>query len=126
MATATYRGAPRSVGAEWSEAKSRAPLLAYAALAVAIGVLLGAVSSTNVPTKLLVAGAIAPFLMVLVIARPHLAATLYVVVVYTDLLSLLVQYQGMPPLARFVGLALLCAVLGYRFFIQHERLINDG
>ncbi len=109
---------------------SRAPLnvnvkRACAALAIAMGVALGAAAASGVPIKFVIAGAIAPFLLGLVLARPHLAAIAYVVAIYTDLLSLLVQYQGMPPLARFVGLALLSAVLGYKLVVRRERLVND-
>src|SRR5437667_9732967 len=91
--------------------------LAYAALALDIGALLGVAVVSGLSLKFLIAGAIAPFVVALVLARPHLAATVYVVLVYTDLLSLLVQYQGMPPLARFVCLVMLCLVMGSRLIL---------
>ncbi len=104
---------------------SRSIKLAYAALAVAVGVALGLGISADISLKLIIAGAIAPFIVVVALARPHLAVTLYAVAVYSDLLSLVVQYQGMPPLARFVGFGLLASVLGYRLFVRREQLTND-
>jgi O-antigen ligase len=49
----------------------------------------------------------------------------YVVLVYTDLLSILVKYHGMPPLARFAGWAVFGAVLGYRLIVRREGLVGD-
>jgi O-antigen ligase len=99
--------------------------LGYAALAVAAGLAIGAGVAMGFNIKYLIAAAIAPFVLVLVLARPHLAVTAYVVIVYADVLSLLVQYQGMPPLARFAGIALLSAVAGYRLIILRDRLVSD-
>lgn len=118
MAAVIYKGVPQPA----LEIKSK---WAYAAVAVAIGVALGAAVVSGISLKFILAGAIVPFFIVLVLARPHLATIAYVVAIYADLLSLLVKYQGMPPLARFAGLALLSSVLGYRLIVQRQRLIHD-
>lgn len=119
MVATTYGSTPQVV-------LDRKQKLACASVALAAGVALGAGVAFNIPVKLLIAGAIAPFIMVLVLSRPHIPAAVYVVVVYSDLLSLLVQYQGMPPLARFVGPALLAAVLGYRLVVHREGFVNNA
>jgi putative inorganic carbon (HCO3(-)) transporter len=85
----------------------------------------GAAVAAGVPVSYLVAGMLIPFSLLLTLARPHLAAMAYVVLVYTDLLSILVKYHGMPPLARFAGWAVFGAVLGYRLIVRREGLVGD-
>ena len=53
------------------------------------------------------------------------AAIVYLGLVYTDLLSVLVRYHGFPSLAPVAGVAVLTAVLGYRLFVQRQRLARD-
>ncbi|HYO49462.1 MAG TPA: O-antigen ligase family protein, partial [Chloroflexia bacterium] len=96
-----------------------------AALAVVAGLALGAAAGFGAPQTYLVAGLAAPFLLLLTLARPHWAVAIYAVLVYADLLSVLVQHHGMPPLARFAGAMLLSAVLGYRIIIRREGLVAD-
>jgi O-antigen ligase len=91
--------------------------MAGAGLGIAIGY--------GVPLTYLLAGLIIPFSLLLTLARPHVAAMAYVVLVYTDLLSILVKYHGMPPLARFAGWAIFGAVLGYRLIVRREGLVGD-
>lgn len=94
-------------------------------MAVVAGLTLGAAAGFGVPQTYLIAGLAAPFLLLLTLARPHWAVAIYVVLVYADLLSVLVQHHGMPPLARFAGAMLLSAVLGYRIIIRREGLVTD-
>jgi O-antigen ligase len=70
--------------------------------------------------------ALSPFLLILIYARPHWAVTVYVVLVYADLLSILVKYHDFPPLARFAGAIMLSAVLGYRLIYRREGLKKDA
>ncbi|HKP54320.1 MAG TPA: O-antigen ligase family protein [Chloroflexia bacterium] len=93
-------------------------LMAGAGLGIAVGY--------GVPITYLLAGLIIPFSLLLTLARPHIAAMTYVVLVYTDLLSILVKYHGMPPLARFAGWAVFGAVLGYRLIVRREGLVTDS
>ncbi len=92
-------------------------LMAGAGLGIAIGY--------GVPLTYLLAGLIIPFSLLLTLARPHLAAMAYAVLVFTDLLSILVKYHGMPALARFAGWAVFGAVLGYRLIVRREGLVGD-
>jgi putative inorganic carbon (HCO3(-)) transporter len=85
----------------------------------------GAAVAAGVPVTYLMAGLLIPFSLLLTLACPHLAAMAYVVLVYTDLLSILVKYHGMPPLARFAGWAVFGAVLGYRLIVRREGLVGD-
>lgn len=95
------------------------------AVAVAAGLGLGAAVALGLPLTYLIAGLLIPFSVILMLARPHWAAVVYAVLVYTDLLSILVKYHGMPSLARFVGWALFGAVLGYRLLVRREGLVTD-
>lgn len=92
---------------------------------VAAGALLGVAAGLGASQAVLVMGLLTPFVLMVVLARPYWATVVYLILVYTDLLSILVKYHGMPPLARFAGVALLSAVLGYRLIVQRERLVGD-
>jgi len=94
-------------------------------VAVLAATLVGAAAGFGLSHTVLAFALFTPFLLILTLARPHLAAIIYMVLVYADLLSILVRYHGMPPLARFAGVALLSAVLGYRLFVQRGKLVND-
>src|SRR6476619_6309231 len=85
-------------------------LLASGAVGLAVGLGVGQTA--------IILGVIAPFAIMLLLARPEWAAVVYLGLVYTDLLSVLVRYDGFPALARFAGVAVLTAALGYRLFIQ--------
>lgn len=95
------------------------------AVALLAALLLGAAIGLGFSPTVVLIGVLAPFVVLLALARPHWATILYVVLVYADLLSILVRYHGMPPLARFAGLALLSTVLGYRLFVKREKLAAD-
>src|SRR6478752_2227034 len=94
-------------------------------VAVLAAALVGAAAGFGLSPTLLAIALLTPFLVILTLARPHVAAIVYIVLVYADLLSILVRYHGMPSVARFAGIALLSAVLGYRLFVQREKLVND-
>ncbi|MEO8288306.1 MAG: O-antigen ligase family protein [Chloroflexota bacterium] len=99
--------------------------LGIGVLALLAAILTGAAAGFGISPTVLFLVLLAPFALLLMFARPHWAAVVYVAVVYADLLSILDTYHGMPPLARFAGLGLLSAVLGYRIFVQQERLVGD-
>lgn len=99
--------------------------LASVLVAGAAGGGLGLAVGAGFSTTMLVLGLLAPFGLMLVLARPHWASIVYMVLVYTDLLSILVRYHDFPALARYAGVALVTAVLGYRLFVQRERLASD-
>ncbi|MDQ6694818.1 MAG: O-antigen ligase family protein, partial [Chloroflexota bacterium] len=101
------------------------PWLRLLAVALLAGVAMGAAVGAGLSTAYLVAGLALPFILLLTFARPHWGVSLYVVLVYADLLSILVQYDGLPPLARFAGAILLAAVLGYRLSIRRQGLVAD-
>ncbi len=113
--------APQPGQSRWSWPVVLAALVAalVAGLGLGLGVGLG------LSTVMLVLGLLAPFGLLVVLARPHWASIIYLVLVYTDLLSILVRYHDFPSLARFIGMALVTAVLGYRVFVQHERPAGD-
>ena len=94
-------------------------------VALVVGTVLGIAVGYGVPVTYLIIGLLIPFSLLLMLARPHLAAMAYVALVYTDFLSILVTYHGMPPLARFAGWALFGAVLGYRLIVRREGLVGD-
>ncbi|HET7080129.1 MAG TPA: O-antigen ligase family protein [Chloroflexia bacterium] len=96
-----------------------------AALGAVVGASLALAVGLGVSQAFLVAGVLAPFLFLITIARPHWIMPIYAVLIYADLLSVLTHYQGLPPLARFVGAALLAAVLGYRLVIHRQGLVAD-
>ena len=93
--------------------------------ALVTGAALGLAIGAGLSTTLLVLALLTPFGLMLVLARPHWAAVLYLVLIYTDLLGILVRYHDFPALARYAGLALVSAVLGYRLFVQKERPASD-
>src|SRR5438874_6156206 len=93
--------------------------------AVLAGALVGTAVGLGLPPMVLVVGLLAPFALMLMVARPQWATVVYIVLVYGDLLSILVRYHDMPALARFAGVALLGAAIGYRLFVQKERLASD-
>lgn len=97
----------------------------FALVAVAAGLLVGLAAGLGMPQNLLIGAALSPFLLILIYARPHWPVTIYVVLVYADLLSILVKYHDFPPLARFAGAIMLSAVLGYRLVFRRERLRAD-
>jgi putative inorganic carbon (hco3(-)) transporter len=94
-------------------------------LAIAAGLAVAGAIGAGVKLTLLIAALIAPFALLVVFARPHWAVATYVVLVYADLLSILVQYQGLPSLARLAGFLLLGSVLGYRLIIHKQGLVSD-
>jgi putative inorganic carbon (HCO3(-)) transporter len=95
------------------------------AIAVLAGLLLGTAVGLGISQTVLIMGLLAPFALLVVLARPQLATIVYVVLVYGDLLSIMVRYDGMPALARFAGVGLLSAALGYRIFVQREKPAGD-
>jgi O-antigen ligase len=97
----------------------------FALVTVLAGLLIGFAAGLGMPQNLLIALAVSPFLLIFIYARPHWAVTVYVVLVYADLLSIMVKYQGFPPLARFAGAIMLSAVLGYRLIYRREGLKKD-
>ena len=98
----------------------------FALLALVAGLALAVAIGFDVHFNLLVAGLLAPFALLVVFARPHLAVSIYVVLVYADLLSILVQYEGLPSLARLAGFVLLVSVLGYRLVIRRQGLVAES
>lgn len=92
-------------------------LLASGGLGLAVGLGVG-------QTAILL-GLLAPFTILLLLARPEWAAIVYLGLVYTDLLSILVRYHDFPSLARFAGVAVVSAALGYRLFVQRQPLARD-
>lgn len=102
-------------GAKWGFALLG--LLAGVALAIAI--------AWGVSSSLLVVGLTGPFILLLTFARPYWGVVLYVVLVYADLLSIFVRYEGAPSLTRFAGPVLLSAVFGYRLIFRREGLVSD-
>lgn len=120
-----------TLGLQRSALGTRSPLttrsiLALALLTFAAGLAVGAAAGLEISLPLLVAATAAPFILLLTFARPHWAVAVYAVLVYADLLSILVQYHGMPPLARFAGAALLAAVVGYRLVYRRQGLVSDS
>jgi putative inorganic carbon (hco3(-)) transporter len=94
-------------------------------LAVLAGLLMGAAVGFGISQTMLILGLLAPFAVIAVLARPQWATVVYIVLVYGDLLSIMVRYDGMPSLARFAGVGLLSAALGYRIFVQREKPAGD-
>lgn len=94
-------------------------------VALGAGAAIGLFAGAGLSTTMLLLGLLAPFGLMLVLARPHWASVLYMVLVYTDLLSILVRYHDFPALARYAGIALVTAVLGYRIFVLRERPVTD-
>jgi putative inorganic carbon (hco3(-)) transporter len=94
-------------------------------LAVSAALGIGIATGLGLSTAVLVAVALAPFLLLFMFARPQWAVPIYVVLVYADLLSVMATYQGLPPVARFVGGAVLAAVLGYRLILRRQPLVLD-
>ncbi len=92
-------------------------LLASGAVGLAVGLEVGQTA--------IILSVITPFAVLLMLARPEWAAVVYLGLVYTDLLSVLVRYDGFPALARFAGVAVLTAALGYRLFVQRRPLAHD-
>ena len=102
------------------------PVILLGALAAVVaGAALGLAAGAGPSAIVLALGLLAPFGLMLVLAKPHWASILYLVLVYTDLLSILVRFHDFPALARYAGLALVSAVLGYRLFVQRERPASD-
>jgi len=99
--------------------------IGFAALALGGAGALGGALGLGTPLIYLIAGLIAPFLLLLILVRPYWAAAIYVVLVYGDILSILTRYNGLPALARFVGIALLSTVVGYRLIIRRRPLVRD-
>ncbi|HEX8597891.1 MAG TPA: O-antigen ligase family protein [Chloroflexia bacterium] len=97
----------------------------FALVTVLAGLLVGFAAGLGMPQNLLIALSLSPFLLIFIYARPHWAVTLYVVLVYADLLSIMVKYHDFPPLARFAGAIMLSAVLGYRVIYRREGLKKD-
>jgi putative inorganic carbon (HCO3(-)) transporter len=87
---------------------------AAAAAAVLAGLALGAALGLGLGMNLLIVGLLGPFILFAAFALPHWSVVVYVVLVYADLLSILVRFHNIPPLARFAGFVLLVAVLGRR------------
>jgi O-antigen ligase len=94
-------------------------------MALLIGGAIGVAAGAGAHPAFLIAGAVSPFLLVMVLARPQWAAVLYSVLVYTNGLSLLTEFYGLPPLARFAGALILTSVLAYRLLIKQEALARD-
>lgn len=98
----------------------------FALVAVVAGLLVGVAAGLGMPQNLLIGAVLSPFLLILIYARPHWSVTVYVVLVYADLLSILVKYHNFPPLARFAGAVMLSAVIGYKLVFRREKLRADG
>ena len=99
--------------------------LGFALLAGGAALALGTAAGMGTSRALLIAGVVGPFVILLTLARPHWAVTLYTVIVYADILSVLTKFYDLPQLARFAGVLLLSAVLGYRLLIQRGKLVGD-
>ena len=97
----------------------------FVALALLAAGILGVATGLGVPQSYLLAGLVAPFVLLLTLIRPQWAVTIYIVFVYADLLSILTVYENLPPIARFAGIILLSAVVGYRLLIQRRPLVAD-
>lgn len=97
----------------------------FIVLALVTAGVLGVAAGTGVSQLYLLAGLIAPFVLLLTLIRPQWAVALYIVLVFSDLLSLLTTYQGLPSVARFAGIVVLSAVLAYRLLIQRRPLAAD-
>ncbi len=100
--------------------------LAAGIVALAAGAAIGLATALGIHVPYLVAGVVSPFILLLIYARPHWGATIYMVLVYGDLLSTLTNNYGIPPLARFAGAVLLSAVLGYRLLIRRQLPTRDA
>jgi O-antigen ligase len=97
----------------------------FIALALLTAGGLGVAAAMGVAQSYLLAGLIAPFILLLTFIRPQWAVPLYLVLVYSDLLSLLTRYQNLPAVARYAGIVILSAVVGYRLLIQRRPLVSD-
>ncbi|MEO8287343.1 MAG: O-antigen ligase family protein [Chloroflexota bacterium] len=102
-----------------------ASAIGLAIVAMAAGLAIAVAIGAGIKVTMLVAGLFAPFALLVVFARPHWATIVYVALVYADLLSILVEYQGLPPLARLAGSLLLSSVLGFRLIIHKRGLVAD-
>lgn len=99
--------------------------IGFAILALLAAGGLGVATGLGVSLTFLIAGIAGPVVLVLTLARPQWAVTLYLVLVYADLLSVLTHYEGLPSVARFAGAVVLTATLGYRLLIRRQRLASD-
>ncbi len=104
---------------------TRPQRIGFAALALASAGALGLALGLGTPLTYLIAGLIGPFLLLLILVRPYWVASIYVVLVYGDILSILTRYDNLPALARFVGIVLLSTVAGYRLIIRRRPLVRD-
>src|SRR5689334_11674788 len=102
-----------------------APRWGFAALTLAAAIALGVATGLGVPQTYLVAGLVGPFILLLTFARPFWAVSIYVIMVYADVLSTLTQYEGLPAVARFAGIILAGSVLCYRLLIRRGTLAAD-
>jgi putative inorganic carbon (HCO3(-)) transporter len=96
-----------------------------ALLASLAGLALGAALGLGLGMNLLIVGLLGPFILLAAFALPHWSVIVYVVLIYADLLSILVRFHNIPPLARFAGFVLLVAVLGRRV-VKGQRLVADA
>ena len=103
----------------------RGLLIGFVLLALLSASALGLSTGLGVSRTYLIAGLLAPFVLLLTLARPHWAVPLYVVLVYADLLSVLTRYHELPAVARFTGAVVLTAALGHRLIIRRARLAAD-
>lgn len=103
----------------------RSLLISFVLLALLSAAAIGVSTGLGVSRTYLIAGLIAPFVLLLTLVRPHWAVPLYVVLVYADLLSVLTRYHGLPAVARFTGAIVLTAAVGYRLIIRRNRLAAD-
>src|SRR3954454_14616170 len=99
-------------------------ILGITLLALLAGLAAGVAVGLDLSLSLIVLGLAAPFILLATFRWPHVAVLSYVVLVYADLLSILVRYHGMPPLARFAGFVLLVAVVSRRV-AGGQRLVAD-
>ena len=94
-------------------------------LVAVLGLLLGVAIGLGVGNTLLVVGVVGVFGLVFVLARPEWVVTVYVVLIYANLLSILSDYHGLPPVARFAGALVLFAVFAYRLIARRLPLVGD-
>jgi O-antigen ligase len=118
MAVLTEPAAPRVM-------PSRALTVGFMVLALLAAGSLGVAAGLGVSSTFLIAGVVGPFILLLTLARPHWAVTIYAVLVYADLLSVLTRFHDLPPVARFAGAIVLTSALGYRLIIRRTPLAND-
>jgi O-antigen ligase len=97
----------------------------FIALALLAAGVLGVAAGLGVSQAYLLAGLIAPFILLLTLVRPQWAVPIYLVLVYADLLSILTEFNNLPAVARFAGIIILSAVVGYRLLILRRPLAAD-